>query len=155
MERNGHAQPRLVIATDGSPGAREALETGVALARGSRAAATFVYVRHGPLPVLGDPFYQRSLSDELRRARSALTEAEALAAEAGVEAESEILEGHPAERVIELARARNADLIVVGSRGRGGITGALLGSVSTEIVHKADRPVLVTKQRSRARSRAA
>jgi len=154
MERNGHTRPRLVIATDGSPGAREALDAGVALARVSGAVATFVYVRHGPFPLLGNPFYQRSLSDELRHARAALAEAEALATDAGVEAESEILEGHPAERVIELARNRDAELIVVGSCGRGGIAGALLGSVSTEIVQKADRPVLVSKQRH-ARRRAA
>ncbi len=155
MEKNGQQQPCLVIATDGSPGAHEALETGLALARESGAVATLVYVRHGPFRALGDPLYQRSLSEELRRGRSALAEAQALAGEAGVDSESEILEGHPAERVIELARARNAELIVVGSRGRGGIAGALLGSVSTDIVHKADRPVLVVKQRSRARSHAA
>ncbi|HUK94009.1 MAG TPA: universal stress protein [Gaiellaceae bacterium] len=146
---------RLVIATDGSPGAREALETGLALARESGAFVTFVYVRHGPSSMLGSPLYQRSLSEEMQHARSALAEAEELALEVGVESEAEIVEGHPAERVIELAAARDADLIVVGSRGRGGIAGALLGSVSTELVQKADRPVLVCKQRSGARSRAA
>ncbi len=153
MPNKRHAH--LVIATDGSSGAREALDTGLGLARESGALVTFVYVRHKPLPVLGAPFYQRSLGNEFQHARSALAEAEALAAEAGVQSESEILEGQPAERVIELAQARNAGLIVVGSRGRGGITGALLGSVSTEVVRKADRSVLVSKRRSRARSRAA
>ena len=148
-------QPRIVIATDGSPGAREALETGLMLARESGALVTFVFVRHGPSSLLGSPLYQRSLSEEMRHARSALAEAETLAVEAGVESESEIVEGHPAERVIELARVRDAELIVVGSRGRGGIAGALLGSVSTELVQKADRPVLVCKQRAGARSRAA
>lgn len=155
MERNGQPRHRLVIATDGSTGAREALEAGLALARESGAVITLVYVRQGPPSVLGSPFYQRSLTAELRRAGAALDEAQALAAEAGVETESEVLEGDPAERVIELARARDADLIVVGSRGRGAITGALLGSVSSGIVQKADRPVLVAKQRSRAPSRAA
>ena len=44
-----------------------------------------------------------------------------------------------------LARSRNVDLIVVGSRGLGPAKGALLGSVSSEIVQKADRPVLVAR----------
>jgi nucleotide-binding universal stress UspA family protein len=45
--------------------------------------------------------------------------------------------------VVELARARNAALIVVGTRGLGAVTGALLGSVSSSIIHRTDRPVLV------------
>src|SRR5690242_17100026 len=142
---------RILIAIDGSPGAREALEMGLALARGAGAIATVVYVRHSPLPVLGDPFYQRSLSHELRRARAAIADAETLAATMGVEIEPEVLEGHPARCVLDLAEARGAGLIVVGSRGRGAISGTLLGSVSAEIVHKGRRPVLVAKQRSRAR----
>jgi|SRR5438034_11580160 len=145
----------ILIATDGSAGAREALDTGLALARGSGAVATVVYVRPAPLPILGDPFFQRSLSEELAKARAALAEAEAAAARAGVEIETEILEGDTAERVLDLARSRDADVIVVGSRGRGAVAGALLGSVSAELVHKSDRPVLVAKERARAQQRAA
>ncbi|MGZ6728286.1 MAG: universal stress protein [Gaiellaceae bacterium] len=148
-------QKQLIVATDGSPGAREALDTGLALARESGATVTLTYVRHKPLPVLGDPYYQRSLSQELLRARAVLADAASVAAEQGIEADTEVLEGDPARGVLDLARARNADLIVVGSRGRGMVTGALLGSVSSSIVHDADRPVLVVKQRSRVRRAAA
>lgn len=132
---------RIVIATDGSAGAREALETGLSLARESRAVATLVYVR--------------SPGSEPAQARAVLGEAAALAEQADVEFETEILEGNPARRVAEIARLHDADLIVVGSRGRGAFAGAFLGSVSVELVHRADRPVLVATEAGRARRQAA
>lgn len=146
---------RIVVATDGSPGGGAAVETGLELARAGGAVATFVYVCRAPRPILGDPFHGRALSAELRTGRLAVDEAVARAAEAGVEAELEILEGHPAEQILELARLRDARLVVVGSRGRGTVAGALLGSVSRALVHKADRPVLVVRRREGGRRLAA
>jgi nucleotide-binding universal stress UspA family protein len=146
---------RIVIAYDGSEGSREALAAGVETARATGAVATLVYVRHAPLPIVGDPFYARALSRELHRGRDVLAEARAFAADAGVAAESELLEGRPAEQILDLARLRGADLVVVGSRGRGAVAEALLGSVSQTIVHEADRPVLVVKPRLRRERRAA
>ena len=146
---------RIVIAYDGSDGGREALEQGLQLARRARAAATVVYVRHAPLPIVGDPFYERALSKELWRGRDVLAEARLYAAAFAIVPETELLEGDAAEQILELAQARDADLIVVGSRGRGAIAEALLGSVSQTIVHGADRPVLVAKRRARRERRAA
>jgi nucleotide-binding universal stress UspA family protein len=135
----------IVVATDGSPGATLAVEEGAWIAKHLGAKAIFIAVAKPPLPFLGEPYYQRALSAELRRARAAVTAAAPLADERQVPHEEEVVEGNPAEAVLETARARGADLIVVGSRGRGGVTGAVLGSVSTEIVHRADRPVLVAR----------
>ena len=146
---------RIVIAFDGSDASREALEQGVALARAAGAVATLVYVRHAPFPLVGDPFYARALGRELRRGRDVLDEARAVAAQAGVAAETELLEGDPAERVVELAQLRGAELIVVGCRDRGALAEALLGSVSHAVVQDADRPVLVAKRRARRERRAA
>jgi nucleotide-binding universal stress UspA family protein len=146
---------RIVIAYDGSDGSREALEQGVELARTAGAVATLVYVRHAPLSIVGDPFYDRALSRELRRGRDVLDEARAYAADAGVAAESELLEGRPAEQILELARLRGADLVVVGSRGRSAVAEAVLGSVSQAVVHGADRPVLVARRRARRERQAA
>jgi nucleotide-binding universal stress UspA family protein len=146
---------RIVIAYDGSEGSREALAAGVETARATGAVATLVYVRHAPLPIVGDPFYDQALSRELHRGRDVLAEARAFATDAGVAAESELLEGRPAEQILELARLRGADLVVVGSCGRGAVAEALLRSVSQTIVHDADRPVLVAMRRGRLEARAA
>ncbi len=95
---------QYLIATDGSPGACEAVREGTALAREAGAAITLVCVRHSPLPVLGDPYYQRTLSEELTRAQGVVAEAAASVAAEGVEVETEILEGNPADSIAELAR---------------------------------------------------
>jgi nucleotide-binding universal stress UspA family protein len=137
----GDAEP-IVIATDGSEGAEAAAVAGARVARTLGSRAVLVYVRPSLGP-LGDPYYQEKLSEQMAHARAALDRAQGLVAQEEVEAEEEILEGSAADRVVELARDRNAPVIVVGSRGLGAVAGALLGSVSSAIIHRADRPVLV------------
>jgi len=135
----------IVIATDGSAGASVAVEQGVWLAKMLGAEVTFVSVARSPSPVLGDPYYQRALTADLARARTALADASAAAEERHVPYETEILEGSPAEKILEVAATHGAELIVIGSRGRGAVTGAVLGSVSSDVVHRSDRPVLVAR----------
>lgn len=60
--------------------------------------------------------------------------------------EIKILHGDPAERIVEYAEYCNSDLIVVGSRRQGAMKRALLGSVSSSVVSKAKKSVLVLKQ---------
>lgn len=132
----------IVIATDGSEGAEAAAAAGARVAGTHATSAVLVYVRPS-IGALGDPYYQEKLSEQMAHARVALDRAKELVAQEGVEAEEEILEGNAADRVVQFARDRNAPLIVVGSRGLGAVAGAVLGSVSTAIIHRADRPVLV------------
>jgi nucleotide-binding universal stress UspA family protein len=146
---------RILIATDGSPAGREAVEHGLSLATTTGADATLVYVRKPALPIVGDACYQRVLSATLGRARQVVEDAAARARALGVEVEREILEGDAAEQIVQLARLRDADVIVVGSRALGSETGMLLGSVSRAVVHAADRPVLVVTDRRRERRAAA
>jgi len=136
---------RLLIATDGSDCAGEALEHGLAIAEELGAAATVLYVRQPPSPSLGEPYYQDVLTEEARRERSVLADARRHAGFYDIRVEYEVLEGDAVEKIVNLARSRDADLIVLGSRGLGSISSQTLGSVSTAVVHQADRPVLVTK----------
>jgi nucleotide-binding universal stress UspA family protein len=136
---------RILIATDGSPGSQAAIEEGVRIAKLTGAHVIFVAVAHPPLPMLGDPYYQRALSESLAVMRAALAKATLSAEERQVRYETELMEGSPALTILDLARWRDVDLIVVGSRGLGAVKGALLGSVSSAVVHHADRPVLVAR----------
>src|SRR5512133_1403671 len=141
----------IVIATDGSAGSYVAVEQGVWLAKLLDAKVTFVSVARAPFSVLGDPYYQRALTADLARARAAIADAIFAAEERHVQYETEILEGSPAEKILEVARTHGAALIVIGSRGRGAVTGALLGSVSSDVVHRSDLPVLVARPGARGR----
>ena len=145
---------RILVATDGSAGGSAAVDAAFELAQETGALVTIVCVRHIP-ELLGSPLYQRALSEELRQGRAVIDEATARAKRAGVEVESEILSGHAAEEIVQLARLRDVDLIVVGSHGRGRVATALLGSIANLIVHNADRPVLVVKQQVEERRQAA
>jgi nucleotide-binding universal stress UspA family protein len=139
---------RLLIATDGSAASHDAVEEGIELAHDLDARVLFVYVKPVPSGLLGSPFYQRKLTREAGAAQVAIDKAVEAADEHDVEADWEILEGDPAEQVVGLAKERNADLIVIGSHGRGAVTGALLGSVSRAVVHEADQPVYVARTRT-------
>jgi nucleotide-binding universal stress UspA family protein len=139
----------VIIATDGSEPAEQAVVAGARVARTLGTKAVLVYVRPA-IGTLGEPYYQEKLTEQMAYAQTTLDRAETLVRQEGCEADAEILEGTPAEQIVELARARSAPLIVVGSRGLGAVAGALLGSVSSAIIHRADRPVLVVPRRPEA-----
>jgi nucleotide-binding universal stress UspA family protein len=137
---------RIVIATDGSPDATKAIHEGLGLAHELDADVTFVSVRATPNAMWGAPVYQAELATSTQIAREAVENAMALADEAGIDADYEILDGTPAQAITAVADTHAADVIVVGSRGRGAVTSALLGSVSKALITHSHRPVLVVKE---------
>jgi nucleotide-binding universal stress UspA family protein len=136
---------RILIATDGSDGAGPALEQGLSLAEALGAEVIVVYVRQPPPTFLGTPKYQEVITEEVRHARWVIADAKLYATQYDVHTEYEVLEGDAVEEILALARSRDVDLIVVGSRGLGAVKSLVLGSVSNAVLHEADRPVLVAK----------
>jgi nucleotide-binding universal stress UspA family protein len=133
----------LVVGTDGSDIARAAIETAVELAKELNASITAAYVHGAPSPIFGEPYSKNWLTQELAHGATALAEARELAAEAGVEVHAELLDGDPAEQLLRLAEAEEADLIVIGARRSDGLRADALGGVSRAVIRDADCPVLV------------
>lgn len=141
---------KILIATDGSPAALQAVELGLEVAEEQHAQPTFVHVAPAAdvLPVAGFAMAGPvSVPHELAEAdRSSLDEAVLLAEERGIDAQTKLLAGDPAHQIVVYADEIDADLIVVGSRGLGKIGSALLGSVSHKLLHEAKRPVMVVRE---------
>ena len=144
----------VLIATDGTPSSRAAVEKGLSIARELDARVTFVSAFRSPWEALGEPFYQRSLVKRLGVSRDALDEAKMAAQAFSIDADYEIVEGKPANAIAAMAEARDADLVVVGSRDLTTPVAALCGSVSRSLVGQSDRAVLVAKDGRRGGSRA-
>ncbi|GAF95594.1 unnamed protein product [marine sediment metagenome] len=63
----------------------------------------------------------------------------------GLKFEAILLEGRPSATIVEVAEERDVNLIIIGSRGLGGITGWILGSTSRRVVDQCTKPILVVK----------
>ena len=129
----------VVVGYDGSDCAKAALAAAADIARlrGERLLVAFGYQLNKVAGEMGD--YHHAL-EEL--AHSRLREAAGLVGD-GVEVEAVIMEEAPAKALVDLAEARDARMIVVGTRGESPWQGALIGSTPHKLVHVSNRPVLV------------
>ena len=138
-------KPRTVIVGyDGSDEARAAFAVAIDRARPSDT----IVVVHATAPAsswLGAPYYPRAVAQIHGAAERILDEMRPIAEQVETPIEFEVLEGPPAEVLIRAAVVRDADEIIVGSRGLGRLRGAL-GSVSQEVLREAARPVLVVSR---------
>lgn len=134
---------RILLATDGSLGNRQAVRQAVDLARVHEATLTAIYVvdRATFRAIPGDfewDYLAQALRAEGERALAHVHEA---AKGEGVHVEALIEEGHPADAIVE--RAKEHDLIVMGTLGRTGLAHLLLGSTADRVVRHAPCPVLI------------
>ncbi len=129
----------IVLGYDGSEGADKALGLASALAR--RHEARIVIVTAYDLKSPDTDGYRWA---ELEDGADAIAQkAVAKLANTGVEAEVEVSGGPAGDVLLRTAVSREADLIVVGRRGRGLLADLLLGSASEYVVRRAKAPVLV------------
>jgi nucleotide-binding universal stress UspA family protein len=135
---------RILIGYDGSAASRKAFDTAAALA--VRDGAELVVLSVCRPPEVGDDVETEAVIENSRAFhRRLLDELRAGASAAGLSVRYEVAVGHPAEQIMYHADASEADLIVVGDRGRSKFARLLLGSVSKQVVQYAARPVLVVR----------
>lgn len=145
----------ILIATDGSETSGKGVEAGIALAGTSGARVTVVMVSE-PFPTydLGtrfglftDPQAIAAYDTSCRElAKTVLSGAGKAAEAAGVACETLHLEnGAPARAIVETAKARGCDLIVLTSHGRHGLERFVLGSTASRVVQSAETSVLVVR----------
>ena len=139
---------RILLAVDGSEGATKAVRHLLALHQNLRAMpALDVHLINVQRPVSGDvsTFVAGATLDDYHRERSeqALAPARALLAAAGLTPHEHHLVGNPGQTIAEVAQAEDCDLIVMGTRGLGTHTAALLGSVAQGTAEHAGVPVLL------------
>ncbi|MFY1110942.1 MAG: universal stress protein [Methanosarcinaceae archaeon] len=139
---------KILIATDGSVGAKKAADTGIEIARMSGAKVHTAYVidisSYSSVPK--DPRWEEAMYAQFRElGKEATSYVEEKAKEAGIEVEAVLLEGHPAEEIVNFAERNEVDLVVMGSLGKSGIERFLIGSVSEKVVRISKVPVLVVR----------
>jgi len=147
---------KILVAFDGSEPSKRALDLAAktaALFKGELVILTVV--PKAPFPILAEegssPFrareyevYQQRMQESFR---SSLERAEADVIERypGLKYEAVLLEGRPSSTIVEEAEKRDVGLIMMGSRGLGGITGWILGSTSRKVVDQCTKPILIVK----------
>jgi nucleotide-binding universal stress UspA family protein len=150
MAETGHTGGRIVVGVDGSMSSEPTLRWALEHARLTGATLVVIYAWEVPAS-LGVPMAFDTGEDLARAAERLLEDAVAKASggDPRVPVERRVSQGHPA--TVLLDAAADADLLVVGSHGRGGFVRALLGSVSQHCINHASCPVVVVRGAGRPR----
>src|SRR5215218_4242484 len=147
---------KVLLATDGSEEAELAARTAIEMVEKTGSELHVVYAQ--PIPLLvgsrpDDPFldiigpYATKVIKDIKEKAQRLLDArvEQVRAAGGAVAQAHLKFGGPVEEIVTLAEEMGAGLIVLGSRGVGGVERALMGSVSEFVVRHAHCPVLVLR----------
>ena len=138
---------RIIVPTDGSASSRPAINHAAELAAVHDATIDAVYVVNlasfSGVPSEGS---WEGVSKALEReGEEALDVVETTCSTHDVPVERVRLEGRPSQRIVEYATNQGADLIVMGTHGRGGLDRLLLGSVAERVVRSAPVPVMTVQ----------
>ncbi|HII00290.1 TPA: universal stress protein [Methanosarcinaceae archaeon] len=141
---------KILITTDGSENARQAIRAGMEIARLTHAKVYALYVVDTTVNSLAarDARWKKMMDEQFKTLGLEATVAVEEAAESvGIEVEFVTFEGNPAEKILSFAEEQDIDMIVMGSLGKTDIERFMLGSVSEKVVRNAKVPVLVVRRK--------
>ena len=136
---------QMVVGYDGSDCSKAALEEAVGMAKGLGDKLVLVF-GYAPPGIWGGEIAEHEEAIE-EHGEKLMDEAKAQAAAGGVEVEVELVAKRGPEALADVAAARDARMIVVGSYGEAPLKGVLVGSMPNKLLHIAERPVLVVPAR--------
>lgn len=137
---------RILLAVDGSKHAERAAKVAKEMANCMELSELRIVAAYDPIPpYLGEPNNQLVINARLDEAQRILQEAVTNVGDIRGNIHTEMIEGSPAEAIIEVAKTHNSDLIIMGSRGLGRLAGLVLGSTSQKVVSHAPCPVLIVR----------
>ena len=133
----------ILVALDISGASKKGLDIAISLAKLSDAKITCVTVLvvH-PTLVAAVINYKKYMA---KKAKEMLETTKKYCEKQEIQFTSKVLSGNPSSEIIKFAQTQNMDMIVIGSKGLGGIKGKVLGSVTNSIVHESKISVLVVK----------
>ncbi len=136
---------RVLCGVDGSEGAYEAVRQVARLAPGpAQVTVASIWNTGSPVALGWAPPISQAPTLTLDRSEAAVAEARALLPD-GLAVETAVIEGPPAPIMVVEARRRDATLVAVGGNAEGRLSGVLLGSVATQLLHLSPCPVLVAR----------
>jgi universal stress protein A len=141
---------RILYPSDFSPASRPAFKRAVELAKSLRSQLLIVHVL-APPPIIGEGYMTPVTVETLLRSQRLAAQRQlrvlvARAKAAGARASSLLVEtGMTHEQIVRVARRKRADMIVMGTHGRTGLTRLLLGSVAARVVATARCPVVTVR----------
>ena len=136
----------ILLAVDGSDHSMRAAQHVGDLARALTSKIVRIVVAFDPIPdYLGEPNMQQAIDARLKEASAILQKAQAAVGKIPGEIHTELIEGSPAEAIIDVAKTRGSTVIVMGSRGLSTIAEMVLGSTSHKVVSHAPCPVLIVR----------
>jgi nucleotide-binding universal stress UspA family protein len=134
---------RVLVATDGSKQCRPAVERAIDFAKSYGGEISVVSIVDVPAEFYAEA--PQVVEDMIHKAKIYVEEVKKQADTSGIKAEGFVKEGEAYQAIVDLAKERDVNIIVMGSHGRTGLKRLLMGSVAEKVIGYAPCPVLVTR----------